>query len=39
MDISDLWETLAQQNENAIVYLILDGLGGLEDPRRGGTEL
>jgi XFP C-terminal domain len=35
MDVSDVWETLAQPEGGKIVYLILDGLGGLPDPKRG----
>lgn len=39
MDISTVWEDLAWQQGGKIVYLILDGVGGLPDPDRGGTEL
>jgi 2,3-bisphosphoglycerate-independent phosphoglycerate mutase len=39
MNLSDVWETLAQPEGGKIVYLSLDGLGGLPDPERGGTEL
>ena len=39
MDVSEVWETLAQTAGGTIVYLILDGLGGLPHPERGGTEL
>lgn len=39
MDISEAWEKLAQPNGGNIIYLIIDGLGGLPDPERGGTEL
>lgn len=39
MDITTVWEELAWQQGGKIVYLILDGLGGIPDPKRGGTEL
>jgi 2,3-bisphosphoglycerate-independent phosphoglycerate mutase len=39
MDISKVWETLVRPEGGTIVYLILDGLGGLPDARRGQTEL
>jgi 2,3-bisphosphoglycerate-independent phosphoglycerate mutase len=39
MDISKVWEDLVQPDGGAIVYVILDGVGGLPDPERGGTEL
>ena len=39
MDISKVWETLVQPEGGTIVYLVLDGLGGLPDPERGQTEL
>ncbi|MEQ9371583.1 MAG: hypothetical protein RIG63_21525 [Coleofasciculus chthonoplastes F3-SA18-01] len=39
MDISTVWEDLAWQQGGKIIYLILDGVGGLSDPDRGGTEL
>jgi len=39
MDISTVWEDLAWQQGGKIVYLILDGVGGLSDPDKGGTEL
>ena len=39
MDVSEVWETLAQPEGGKIIYLILDGLGGLPDLERGGTEL
>jgi 2,3-bisphosphoglycerate-independent phosphoglycerate mutase len=39
MDITTVWEKLAWHQGGNIVYLILDGLGGLPDPDRGGTEL
>lgn len=39
MDISEIWEQLAWNRGGKIVYVILDGLGGLRDPHRGKTEL
>ncbi|MFP4120401.1 MAG: 2,3-bisphosphoglycerate-independent phosphoglycerate mutase [Coleofasciculus sp.] len=39
MDISTVWEDLAWQQGGKIVYLILDGVGGLSDSDKGGTEL
>ncbi|MFE4107172.1 2,3-bisphosphoglycerate-independent phosphoglycerate mutase [Almyronema epifaneia] len=39
MDITEVWEDLAWNQGGKIVYLILDGVGGLPDPQRGGTEL
>ncbi|MCM1983627.1 2,3-bisphosphoglycerate-independent phosphoglycerate mutase [Lyngbya confervoides] len=39
MDITTVWEDLAWEQGGKIVYLILDGLGGLPDPEQGGTEL
>ena len=39
MDITHVWESLVRKNSSAIVYVVLDGLGGLSDPSRGGTEL
>jgi 2,3-bisphosphoglycerate-independent phosphoglycerate mutase len=38
MDITDVWEALATDG-GRIVYLIMDGLGGLEDPQTGRTAL
>lgn len=38
-DITEIWEELAWEKNTKIIYLILDGLGGLPDPERGGTEL
>ena len=38
MSMSELWERL-KQDGGKIVYLVLDGLGGLPDEKRGGTEL
>lgn len=39
LDISEIWEKLAIPRGGKIVYLVLDGVGGLPDPNRGGTEL
>ena len=39
MDISKVWETLVRSEGGSIVYLILDGLGGLPDADRGQTAL
>jgi 2,3-bisphosphoglycerate-independent phosphoglycerate mutase len=39
MDITKTWEQLAWDQGGKIIYLILDGLGGLSDPDKGGTEL
>ena len=39
MDISTVWEDLAWDNGGKIIYLILDGAGGLPDSEKGGTEL
>lgn len=39
MDITTVWEELTWEQGGKIVYLILDGLAGLPDPERGGTEL
>lgn len=38
-DISELWQKLIRREGGRIVYLVMDGLGGLPDERRGGTEL
>jgi len=38
MDASETWEHLVQDG-GAIVYVIIDGMGGLPDPQKGGTEL
>jgi 2,3-bisphosphoglycerate-independent phosphoglycerate mutase len=37
--LSQVWEDLAQDRGGKIVYLVLDGVGGLSHPDRGGTEL
>lgn len=34
-----LWDKLAEENETKIVYLIIDGVGGLALPERGQSEL
>lgn len=39
LDISEIWESLAIPRGGKIVYVVLDGVGGLPDPKRGGTEL
>lgn len=39
MDISDVWETLVRPEGGTIIYLVLDGLGGLPGAERGRTEL
>ena len=39
MDLSAIWETLALDEGGSIVYLILDGLGGLPYGPQGLTEL
>jgi 2,3-bisphosphoglycerate-independent phosphoglycerate mutase len=38
-DITEIWEDLVWQKDTKIIYLVLDGLGGLPDPKQGGTEL
>ena len=38
-DITELWESLAMPKGGKIVYVVLDGVGGLPDRERGGTEL
>lgn len=38
-DITELWESLACRDGGKIVYLVMDGLGGLPEPAQGGTEL
>jgi 2,3-bisphosphoglycerate-independent phosphoglycerate mutase len=37
--ISQIWEELARSQGGKIVYLVLDGVGGLPHPDHGGTEL
>lgn len=39
IDITTVWEDLAWERGGKIIYLILDGLAGLPDPNKGGTEL
>ncbi|MGF1486203.1 MAG: 2,3-bisphosphoglycerate-independent phosphoglycerate mutase [Prochloraceae cyanobacterium] len=38
-DISEIWEELALPNGGKIIYVVLDGVGGLPDPETGKTEL
>ena len=38
-NIAEIWQKLAKPEGGRIVYLILDGLGGLADYQQGGTEL
>lgn len=38
-DITELWSDLARPEGGKIVYVVLDGVGGLPDKKRGGTEL
>lgn len=38
-DITELWESLALSHGGKIVYVVLDGVGGLPDKQKGGTEL
>lgn len=39
MDITKVWEQLAWNQGGNIVYIILDGVGGITDTEKGGTEL
>jgi 2,3-bisphosphoglycerate-independent phosphoglycerate mutase len=39
MEVSEAWQSLAQPEGGRIVYLVMDGLGGLPDAKYGGTEL
>jgi 2,3-bisphosphoglycerate-independent phosphoglycerate mutase len=39
MDITKTWEKLAWNQGGNIVYIILDGVGGIPNPKKGGTEL
>jgi len=39
MDITEIWEDLVWDRGGRIIYLILDGLGGIPHPDRGLTEL
>lgn len=38
-EIAELWSSLATPRGGKIVYVVLDGVGGLPDKERGGTEL
>ena len=38
-DITELWDNLATPQGGKIIYVVLDGVGGLGDKERGGTEL
>ncbi len=39
MDITQVWEGLIKGGKGKIIYVIMDGVGGLPNPDRGGTEL
>lgn len=39
MDITRVWEELAEADGGSIIYVIMDGVGGLPFPGRGGTAL
>jgi 2,3-bisphosphoglycerate-independent phosphoglycerate mutase len=39
MDITEIWEDLAWERGGRIIYLVLDGLGGIPHPDRQVTEL
>lgn len=39
MDISEIWEQIIRPEGGSIVYIVIDGAGGLPDPERGLTEL
>lgn len=39
MDITEIWEDLVWDRGDRIVYLVLDGLGGIPHPDHGCTEL
>ena len=39
IDVTELWEGLAKPQGGKIIYVVLDGVGGLPDRERGGTEL
>ena len=39
MDITTIWDDLAWAQGGRIVYLVLDGLGGIPHPATGCTEL
>jgi len=38
-DITEIWEDLVWERGGRIVYLVLDGVGGIPDPKHGCTEL
>jgi len=39
MDITEIWEDLVWERGDRIIYLVLDGLGGIPHPEHGCTEL
>jgi 2,3-bisphosphoglycerate-independent phosphoglycerate mutase len=39
MDVSEVWENLIEEQGGSIIYLIMDGVGGLSNPETGKTEL
>ncbi len=39
MRVSDVWEAVARPEGGSIVLVVLDGLGGLQLPGKGGSEL
>ena len=39
MDISTVWQSLCRKDGGTIIYVILDGVGGLPSPKSGRTEL
>jgi hypothetical protein len=39
VDVTKIWETIVRRDGGNIVYVIMDGVGGLPHPERGGTEL
>ncbi len=39
MDVTRVWEGLAEPDGGSIIYVIMDGVGGLPFPGRGGTAL
>jgi len=38
-DIAEIWENLILDHGGSIVYVVIDGVGGLPNPELGGTEL
>lgn len=38
-DITTIWEDLVWERGGKIIFLVLDGVGGIPDAERGGTEL